>query len=107
MGRFINPFTDFGFKYLFGREVSKDILIEFLNDLLQGERVITDLRFLNNEQEPEQKELRKVIYDIYCETNTGEWETPQGCSIDRLGNRRNILRQVTSDIHRTSLFHQR
>lgn len=73
MGRFINPFTDFGFKYLFGREVSKDILIEFLNDLLQGERVITELRFLNNEQEPEQKELRKVIYDIYCETNTGEY----------------------------------
>ena len=73
MGRFINPFTDFGFKYLFGREVSKDVLIEFLNDLLQGERVITDLRFLNNEQEPEQKELRKVIYDIYCETDTGEY----------------------------------
>ena len=73
MGRFINPFTDFGFKYLFGREVSKDILIEFLNDLLQGERVITELRFLNNEQEPEQKELRKVIYDIYCETDTGEY----------------------------------
>ena len=72
MGRFINPFTDFGFKYLFGREVSKDILIEFLNDLLQGERVITELRFLNNEQEPEQKELRKVIYDIYCQTDTGE-----------------------------------
>ena len=53
MGRFINPFTDFGFKYLFSREVSKDVLIEFLNDLLQGKRVITELRFLNNEQEPE------------------------------------------------------
>ncbi|MBQ8889380.1 MAG: PD-(D/E)XK nuclease family transposase, partial [Bacteroidaceae bacterium] len=36
MGAFINPFTDWGFKHIFGRDVSKDILIEFLNDLLQG-----------------------------------------------------------------------
>ena len=26
--------TDYGFKLIFGREVSKDLLIEFLNDLL-------------------------------------------------------------------------
>ena len=50
MSKFINPFTDYGFKLIFGREVSKDLLIEFLNDLLEGERVITDLTFLNNEQ---------------------------------------------------------
>ena len=49
MSKFINPFTDYGFKLIFGREVSKDLLIEFLNDLLEGERVITDLQFLNNE----------------------------------------------------------
>ena len=36
MGKFINPFTDFGFKHIFGREMDKDILIEFLNDLLEG-----------------------------------------------------------------------
>ena len=73
MGAFIHPFTDWGFKHIFGREESKDILIEFLNDLLQGERVITDIRYLNNEQLPEQMEMRKVIYDIYCKTNTGEF----------------------------------
>ncbi len=50
MGKFINPFTDYGFKKIFGQEVSKELLIEFLNDLLEGERVITDLTFLNNEQ---------------------------------------------------------
>ena len=38
MGKFINPFTDFGFKHIFGREMDKDILIEFLNDLLEGEQ---------------------------------------------------------------------
>lgn len=37
MGTFINPMTDFGFKYLFGREDSKDFLIDFLNNLLKDE----------------------------------------------------------------------
>ncbi len=27
---FINPFTDFGFKKLFGQYVNKDLLIDFL-----------------------------------------------------------------------------
>ncbi len=31
---FINPFTDFGFKKLFGEEPNKDLLISFLNTLL-------------------------------------------------------------------------
>ena len=49
MGRFINPYTDYDFKFLFGREVEKELLIDFLNDLLSGEHVITDIQFLNNE----------------------------------------------------------
>ena len=48
MGKFINPFTDFGFKHIFGREMDKDILIEFLNDLLEGEHTITELRIMND-----------------------------------------------------------
>lgn len=72
MGRFINPYSDYGFKLLFGREVSKELLIDFLNGLLVGERVITDLTFLNNEQLPEYQEGRGIIYDVYCTTDTGE-----------------------------------
>ena len=72
MGVFIDPWTDWGFKHIFGREASKDVLIDFLNSLLEGERVITDVRYMNNEREPEQMEMRKVIYDIFCETDTGE-----------------------------------
>ena len=72
MGKFINPFTDYGFKKIFGQELSKDLLIDFLNDLLEGERVITDLTFLNNEQLPEWENARALIYDIYCTTDTGE-----------------------------------
>ena len=72
MSKFINPFTDYGFKKIFGQEISKELLIDFLNDLLEGERVITDLTFLNNEQLPEYLEDRGAIYDIYCTTDTGE-----------------------------------
>ena len=32
--RYINPFTDFGFKKIFGSEVNKELLIAFLNTLL-------------------------------------------------------------------------
>ena len=41
MGKYINPFTDYGFKKIFGQELTKDLLIDFLNDLLEGDRVIT------------------------------------------------------------------
>ena len=45
MGRYINPFTDWGFKRLFGQEFSKDLLINFLNDLFDGEFQIKDVTF--------------------------------------------------------------
>ena len=35
--RYINPFTDFGFKKIFGSEVNKELLIAFLNTLLPPE----------------------------------------------------------------------
>lgn len=43
MGKYINPFTDVGFKMLFGQELSKPLLIDFLNNLLKGEREIMDI----------------------------------------------------------------
>ena len=32
--RYVNPYTDFGFKLLFGTPMNKDLLIDFLNSLL-------------------------------------------------------------------------
>lgn len=43
MGKFINPFTDIGFKRIFGQEISKPLLLDFLNNLLKGEKVITNI----------------------------------------------------------------
>lgn len=37
-GRYINPYTDFGFKKLFGTEMNKDLLISFLNALFNGKK---------------------------------------------------------------------
>lgn len=50
MGKFINPFTDVGFKRIFGQEFSKPVLIAFLNGLLKDERCIVDVKFLDKER---------------------------------------------------------
>ena len=57
--RFINPFTDYGFKRIFGTELSKDLLIEFLNSLLP-EVHIQDLTFCNVEQFGQVENVRKA-----------------------------------------------
>jgi predicted transposase/invertase (TIGR01784 family) len=72
MSKFINPFTDVGFKRIFGQEISKPVLLVFLNSLLEGERKIIDLKFLDKEQLGLESGDRSLIYDIYCETETGE-----------------------------------
>ena len=50
MGRFVNPFTDEGFKIVFGQEISKPLLLDFLNTLLEGEDHIVDLTLSDKEQ---------------------------------------------------------
>jgi predicted transposase/invertase (TIGR01784 family) len=69
--KYINPFTDFGFKKIFGEEASKPMLIDFLTSLLP-ETNIVDLTFKNKERLGKTQEDRKAIYDIYCENNVGE-----------------------------------
>ena len=48
--KYINPFTDFGFKKIFGEEASKPLLIDFLNALLPQANKIINLSFKNTEQ---------------------------------------------------------
>ena len=68
---FINPFTDFGFKRIFGQEISKEILIDFLNLLLKGEQNIVALQFKNTELQPVVQDKRRVVFDLYCESDKG------------------------------------
>ena len=41
--RYVNPYTDFAFKLLFGTDLNKEILIGFLNALFDGKQVIEDV----------------------------------------------------------------
>ncbi len=69
----VNPFTDYGFKHLFGEEPNKDLLIDFLNELLREEQgEITDLQYLKSEQLGNTDLDRKAIFDLYCTTSQGE-----------------------------------
>ena len=72
MAKYINPFTDVGFKRIFGQELSKPLLLDFLNSLFEGEKRIVNLTFLDKEQPALVEEDRSLIYDIYCETDEGE-----------------------------------
>jgi predicted transposase/invertase (TIGR01784 family) len=70
--KYINPLTDFGFKKLFGEEVNKDLLIDFLNQLLPKKHKIKDLTYQSSEQLPSHEYDRKAIFDLYCESESGE-----------------------------------
>ena len=72
MAQYINPFTDFGFKTLFGKEYSKDVLIDFLNELyldMEGMKKIINLRYSDKEMTRVSEDGKTVIYDIHCETD--------------------------------------
>ena len=69
--RYVNPYTDFGFKKLFGTEMNKELLISFLNALFKGDPVVTDVSYLPNEQLGAFGS-RRAIFDVFCETEKGE-----------------------------------
>ncbi len=70
---YLNPFTDFGFKKLFGEEYNKDLLIDFLNQLLKKEQGrIKTLTYLKNEHLGRSEADRRAVYDLYCENEQGE-----------------------------------
>jgi len=70
--RYLNPFTDFGFKKLFGSEVNKDVLIHFLNAILPNEAQIYEITYLKTEHIGHSEIDRKVVYDVYCQNEKGE-----------------------------------
>ena len=70
--RYINPYTDFGFKKLFGTEMNKDLLISFLNALFNGKKQeITDVQYLNAEHLGDGYGDRRAVFDVYCMTADG------------------------------------
>ena len=71
--KYINPFTDYGFKKLFGEEPNKDLLLDFLSELLKEEQGhIKQLTYLKTEHLGSSETDRRAIFDLYCENEKGE-----------------------------------
>ena len=71
--RYIDPFTDFGFKKLFGQECNKDLLLDFLNELFhKKEGRIVSISYLNTEKLGIVENTRKAVLDLFCENEKGE-----------------------------------
>lgn len=70
--RYINPLTDYGFKRLFGTEPNKELLIDFLNQILPPQHQIQDLSYSKNEHLGLNLIDRSAIFDIYCKGPSGE-----------------------------------
>jgi predicted transposase/invertase (TIGR01784 family) len=86
----MNPLTDFAFKKLFGDPSNKEILIDFINAVLQENTPkITDLVIMNSEQLGQTEKERMAVYDLYCTNETGDHvvveiqRVPQAHFIDR------------------------
>jgi len=71
--RYLNPLTDFGFHRIFGPESNKMFLIDFLNQIIKEEGLITDIKYLPSEQWGIYEKERKAVFDIFCETEKGEY----------------------------------
>ena len=71
--RYVNFYTDFAFKKLFGTEINKDLLVSFLNALLSGKEVIEDITYLNTEHLGSQEYDRRAVFDVYCKNEKGEY----------------------------------
>lgn len=71
--KYVNPFTDYGFKKLFGEELNKDLLLDFLNELLKEEQgQIKSITYIKSEKLGATELDRKAIFDLYCENEKGE-----------------------------------
>jgi predicted transposase/invertase (TIGR01784 family) len=71
--RFLDPKNDFCFKKIFGTEKNKDVLMHFLNDILEltGSNQITEVAFLKTIQDPDIAAYRQSIVDVLCKDQNG------------------------------------
>jgi predicted transposase/invertase (TIGR01784 family) len=73
LSKFLDPKNDVAFKKIFGTEKNKDILIHFLNDMLNfNERPpIREVTFLKTVQDPETAAKKASLVDILCKDEKG------------------------------------
>ena len=69
--KYIHLMVDWSFKRVFGTEVNKDILIEFLK-VVFPQFAITDITYIPTEQLGIMEDDRKAIFDVLCKTEDGK-----------------------------------
>ena len=71
--KFISPQNDFAFKRIFGNEQHKDILISFINSVLDlsGERQVVELELADPYQVPQLEHLKDTVLDISATCQSG------------------------------------
>lgn len=67
----IDPFVDWGFKFVFGREENKDLLIGFLNLLLEPDVWIEDVSYINTELTSDNPDLKRCVVDVLATDKDG------------------------------------
>ncbi|MFM2344032.1 MAG: hypothetical protein RLZZ210_642 [Pseudomonadota bacterium] len=73
MSKYINPFTDYGFKKLFGEDNTRIYLIDFLNSVLEGHiPQIIEIQHRRTEMLGRHDTDRNSVFDLYCTTQNGE-----------------------------------
>jgi predicted transposase/invertase (TIGR01784 family) len=72
--KYLNPFTDFGFKKLFGEADSKIYLVDFLNSILETQlkTPIISIETKQNEMLGRAVTDRNAVFDLYCMTQNGD-----------------------------------
>ena len=69
MQQLLDPKVDRAFRHVFGSEKNKDILIQFLNDMVvvKDRKPIVEVTFLETHQLPEIAAHKESIVDVLCE----------------------------------------
>ncbi|WP_339052435.1 Rpn family recombination-promoting nuclease/putative transposase [Candidatus Lariskella endosymbiont of Epinotia ramella] len=73
LSKYLDPKNDVAFKKIFGTEKNKDILIHFINDVLEmrGLNEIQSVEFLSPVQDPEIAYQKQSIVDVLCKDASG------------------------------------
>ena len=65
--KYADLMDDIAFKLVFGQESTKNVMIEFLNQVIP-DRKITDVLFADKEVHPDLLDKKTSIYDLLCTT---------------------------------------
>jgi predicted transposase/invertase (TIGR01784 family) len=71
--KFLDPKNDIAFRRIFGSEKNKDILIHFINDVLElkGGDKVKEVTFLSTIQIPEIAAKKQSVVDVLCKDENG------------------------------------